>query len=85
MRSSALNHIELDRARVTEELNENGEYEGDGILIRKMEPEEEDDEDENDTYVCEIQKNNSTFIGILNNEFKREGYGLTNSKMGMNI
>ena len=78
MKSSALNNIELDRARVTEELNENGEYEGDGILIRKMEHEEddEDDEDENETYVTQIQKNNSTFIGILNNEFKREGYGL---------
>lgn len=81
MRSSALNSIELDKDRVMEELNEKGEYEGNEISIRKMEA-EEGDEEENDSYLVEITKNNSRFMGILNNEFKREGYGLNKLENG---
>ena len=80
MKSSSINAIELDRLKVLKEINENGQYEDNNILIKLNEEEEESDN--KNFYIMEMTKNNSSFIGILNDKFKREGYGLNNFENG---
>jgi len=79
MKSSSINSIEIDRLKVMKEINENGQYENNNILLKLSELNEET---ENKSYIIEITKKNSSFIGILNEEFKREGYGLNNFENG---
>lgn len=81
MKSSISNNIEIDRTKVMQELNENGQYEDNNIFIKLAELEEEEDENKN-TYITEMTKHNSLFIGVLNEQFKREGYGLNNFENG---
>ena len=79
MKSSSINSIEIDKLKVMKEINENGQYENNNILLKLSELNEET---ENKSYLIEITKKNSSFIGILNEEFKREGYGLNNFENG---
>ena len=81
MKSSTTNYIEIDKSKVMQEINENGQYEDNNIYIKLSEMEEEDEENQN-TYITEMTKNNSLFIGVLNDKFKREGYGLNNFENG---
>lgn len=62
--------FEVDKIRVNEEINENEKYDEDGIIIKKWEG-----EDDTDSYLIQIDKANSTFIGVLNGKFERSGYG----------
>ena len=80
MKSSTTNYIEIDKAKVMQEINENGQYEDNNIYIKLTEMEEE--EENQNTYITEMTKNNSLFIGVLNDKFKREGYGLNNFENG---
>ena len=64
MKSSTTNYIEIDKSKVMQEINENGQYEDNNIYIKLSEMEEED-ENQN-TYITEMTKNNSLFIGVLN-------------------
>ena len=77
MKSSSTNNIEIDRLKVMQEINENGQYEDNNILIKLSES-----EDNKFSYLAEITKKKSLFIGKLNDQFKREGYGLNKFENG---
>lgn len=72
MKNSSINSIEIDKMKVMKELNENGQYENNNILLKIA----ENDETEKQSFITEITKKNSSFLGKLNDQFKREGYGL---------
>ena len=63
--------IDIDKIQVDEEINENGKYDEDGILFKQWENEEQPD-----YYLGQINKNNSSFLGIFNKNFERNGYGV---------
>ena len=77
MKSSSTNSIEIDRLKVLQEINENGQYEDNNILIKTSEK-----DGSKSSYLTEITKNKSLFIGRLNEIFRREGYGLNNFENG---
>jgi hypothetical protein len=77
MKASSTNSIEIDRLKVTTEINENGQYEDNNILIKVS-----NKDSPKLSYLTEITKNKSLFIGRLNEQFKREGYGLNNFENG---
>ena len=81
IKPSASNNIEVDRIKVLNQIHENGQYEDGNILIKLIESDEEEPETPN-TYLAEMTKKNSSFIGILNDQFKREGYGLNTFENG---
>ena len=69
--------FEVDKIRVNEEINENEKYDEDGIIIKKWEG-----EDDADSYLIQIDKANSSFIGVLNGKFERNGYGVCTYENG---
>ena len=76
-KTSSINNIEIDKLNVMKQINENGQYEDNNTLIKLYKIKEEGIKNQNqDYYLTKITKNNSSFIGILNNQFNREGYGL---------
>ena len=77
MKSSNTNTIEIDKEKVLQEITSNGQYESNGILIKKWE-----NETETDHYLTSISKPKTSFIGILNNKFEREGYGISDYENG---
>ena len=71
MRSGSNESLEIDKNKVLEEISNNGKYLTENVLIKKWE------NDENaDGYLTHYTKNNSSFIGILNDYFQRDGYGI---------
>ena len=88
MKITSTNNIELDKSKLLKQINENGQYEDNNIIIKPYESEsEEENENENEnpsqnSFIAEITKNNTLFIGLLNSEFKRQGYGLINYENG---
>lgn len=83
MRLSTMNKvqesiIELDKKKINESIEEKGLYkEGDEVLIKRW-----DSEGDSDNYICEIKKDNSKFIGVLNGRLERNGYGIHCYKTG---
>ena len=77
MKKSSINNIEIDKLNVMKQINENGQYKDDNIFIKiyQIEEEKEKEKQNQNFYLANITKNNSSFIGILNDQFKREGYG----------
>ena len=82
MKMTSTNSIEVERAKLLKQINENGQYEDNNILIKPYEPEEETENENQNSYLTEITKNNSLFIGFLNSKFIREGYGFNNYENG---
>ena len=68
--------IQLDKQKINIEILKKGKYERKGTLIRKWE------DKDSDFYIAQITKLNTSFIGILNNKFEREGYGLNKFSNG---
>ena len=75
MKEGATNSIELDKNKIDEAIASSGKYEEDGIFIKKWEGGESESDTQN-RYITEISKNNSKYIGTLDQKFKRDGYGL---------
>ena len=69
--------IDIDKILVDEDINENGKYDDDGILFKQWENEEQPD-----YYLGQVIKNNSSFMGIFNNKFERNGYGVCTYENG---
>ena len=68
MRSCLNDSLEIDKNKVLEEISNSGKFQTENILIKKWE------NDENvDGYLTHFTKNNSSFIGILNHYFQRDG------------
>ena len=86
MKEPVSNYIELDKTKIDESIADNGEFESEGIFIKKwtLEKEENGDEGEekeselntDNKYICLIQKDDCQFSGTLNEKFLREGYGI---------
>ena len=64
--------FEVDKIQIDEDINENGKYDEDGVVFRPWENEEKPD-----YYLGSITKNNSSFLGVFNEKFERNGYGLS--------
>ena len=75
MQEGAINSLELDKSKIDETIASSGKYEENGIFIKKWEG-GESESDTQDRYITEISKNNSKYIGTLDQKFKRDGYGL---------
>ena len=69
--------IEIDKIQVTDDINENGKYDEDGILFQKW-----DNEEMPDYFLGQITKNNETFLGTFNGDFERTGYGFCTYENG---
>ena len=77
MRISSNGSLEIDKNKVLEEISNNGKYQTENVLIKKWE------NDENaDGYLTYFTKNNSVFIGVLNDYFERDGYGINTLENG---
>ena len=77
MRSGSTNAFEIDKNKVMEEISKTGQFQSENIFIKKW----ENDQD-SEGYLSHLTKNNSTFIGPLNESFQREGYGINNLENG---
>ena len=75
MKEGATNAIELDKNKVDEAISSSGKYEEEDIFIKKWEGGDSESDTQN-RYITEISKNNSKYIGTLDQKFKRDGYGL---------
>lgn len=69
--------FEIDKIQVTDDINENGKYDEDGILFQRWENEELPD-----YFLGQITKNNETFLGTFNGDFERTGYGFCTYENG---
>ena len=69
--------FEIDKVQVTDDINENGKYDEDGVLFQKWENEEQPD-----FFLGQITKNNETFLGTFNGDFERNGYGFCTYENG---
>ena len=77
MKPTQSNTLELDLQKINESIKSEGKYEVEGALIRKWEG-----EDESDNFIAQIKNQTTSFIGILNGRFERDGYGLNNFENG---
>ena len=77
MRSSNVNTLEVDKEKVLAEIEKNEQYEDNGLFLKKYETDSDAIQ-----FLTTISKPNSSFIGILNEKFEREGYGLNNFENG---
>lgn len=63
--------FKLDRAKINEVIKNESQFNEDDILIKKWEG-----NNNAGNYLAEIAKDGTSFIGVLNNRFEKEGYGL---------
>ena len=86
MKESSTDYIELDKVKIDDQISSAGEYYSDGVYIKKWKISNEDGEDDTsrskDKYISWIEKNGFLYSGTLNNQFKRDGYGLEIYKNG---
>lgn len=84
------NILELDKIKIDETINKDGQYEDEGVLIKKSEKPELEEEDQNeddqenkdDYYLASIERGPARYIGTLNGKFQRDGLGLQNLENG---
>ena len=85
MKDSSTNFLELDKAKIDRGISESGEYNAEGIYIKKWKPNKEEnqeyqenysDKKESDKYISTLEKNGCQYSGSLNDKFQRDGYGL---------
>jgi hypothetical protein len=73
--SSKINEIHYDKKDIIEKIKSTGKYESETTTIIKWEDEMNDD---SEMYIVKNQYKNLPFIGVVNYEFKREGYCVNN-------
>ena len=69
MKEPSTTTFRLERKKINDSINENGEYTDSDITIKKWEGNSQGN------YLAEIAKDDSQFVGILNNRLEKEGYG----------
>jgi hypothetical protein len=73
--SSTENEIHYDKKDIIEKIESTGKYETDTTMIIKW----EDDMNQNsEMYIVKNEHKNLPFLGVVNFEFKREGYCINN-------
>ena len=77
MKPTQNDFIELNVFEIEESIKKDGKYEKDGIMLRKWEGEENSNH-----YITQINRENVTFVGVLNDNFQREGYGFNDFANG---
>ena len=68
--------IELNKLNILSSINENNEYKEDGIKIKKLK------DNSLTNFICEINRNKIKYIGSLNKNFEKEGYGFLTYENG---
>jgi hypothetical protein len=77
MKTTQNDFIELNVFEIEESIKKDGKYEKDGIMLRKWEGEENSNH-----FITQINRENVTFVGVLNDNFQREGYGFNDFANG---
>ena len=77
--SSKKNEIKYDKKEIIEKIKSTGKYESPGTTIIKWEDEMNQD---TEMYIVKNKFNKMPFIGVVNYEFKREGYCVNNYENG---
>ena len=77
--SSQKNEIKYDKKEIIEKIKSTGKYESAGTTIIKWEDEMNPD---TEMYIVKNKNNKIPFIGVVNYEFKREGYCVNNYQNG---
>jgi hypothetical protein len=62
--------FKLERNKINEIIAKEGEYIEDDVLIKKW-----GGNNTSNNYIAEISKEGTAFIGVLNNNFEKDGYG----------
>ncbi len=62
--------FKLERAKINEIIAKEGQYNEDDIYIKKWEG-----NNSSNNYLAEIAKDGTSFIGVLNKNFEKDGYG----------
>ena len=75
MKEISTNFIELDKAKIDEELSKSGRFSSDGISVRKWKLGLGSESKDENKYLCKLEKNGCKYAGILNNKLQRDGYG----------
>jgi hypothetical protein len=70
MKEPSTTTLRLERKKINDSINENGEYTDSDITIKRWEG-----NSSQGNYLAEIAKDDSQFVGILNNRLEKEGYG----------
>ena len=68
------NKLLFDKTSIIREIERKGEYKESENIIKKF----EGDEEKSNMFYGKIKNENSTFLGILNDLFEREGYCINN-------
>ena len=77
--SSKKNEIKYDKKEIIEKIKSTGKYESQGTTIIRWEDEMNQD---TEMYIVKNKYNKMPFIGVVNYEFKREGYCVNNYENG---
>ncbi len=77
--SSKINEIHYDKKDIIEKIKSTGKYETKSTIIIKWDDEMNDD---SEMYIVKNKFKNLPFIGVVNYEFKREGYCINNYTNG---
>ena len=77
--SSKKNQIKYDKNEIIEKIKEEGKYESGNTTIIKW---EDDMNNNTEMYIVKNNFNKMPFIGVVNYEFKREGYCINNYQNG---
>ena len=72
------NKLFFDKLSIIREIEKKGEYKESENIIKKW----EGDEEKSNMYYGKIKNENSNFLGILNENFEREGYCINNYSNG---
>ena len=70
MKEPSSTTISLERAKINEILSKEEQYLENDILIKKWEG-----ENNSGNFLCQVEKDGTQFIGVLNNRLEKEGFG----------
>jgi hypothetical protein len=73
------NQIHYDKKEINSQINKNGKYESGSTTIIKW---EDDMNTDTEMYIIKTRINNLPFLGVVNYEFKREGYCINHYSNG---
>ena len=84
IKESSVNTIELDKVKIEEKISSSGEFNSDGIMIKKWSLINDENENSDNSsqrkvqnkYLASLQKGGFSYNGTLNENFQRDGYGL---------
>lgn len=75
MKESSRNSIELDKIKIDDQISSSGEYNAEGVRIKKWLLSNEEDKSK-EKYIGALEKDRNKYYGTLNNKYQKDGYGL---------